>query len=276
VNKNNQIKQKIIEENIKLSKNLAKVYDVEHGYMRGNYIDKMTNKDVEFICSNGGKHLKQVLDVGGGTGFLSLKFLKRGCSVDVVDISPEMLGLLQKKINKLDRETKGKIKLLCGNAEDKLDDLLRSEKKYDIIVCSSFLHHIYNYEEILDKMLFLTKKGGLIYILNEPWRDISFTDYFDTFINKLIYNKKDLIPAAFRGFFNKEMFWDYNTRLADYQLSYQKGLPFDNIKECMKKRNFEVISNEKYTMSHYKIFYLLNKYIFCSLNGWFKIIAQKK
>jgi len=258
------IKQKVIEENVKLFDGLADVFDKDHGYIRGNYLNKIVDKDIEHSLSivDG----NDVLDVGGGTGYLALKFLKKDCRVDVIDISSPMLDILQKK-------TKDKINLFCGNAEDELNKLTLEGKKYDIVTCSAFLHHVYNFEKILDQMLSLVKKNGAIYILNEPLKGLGPHDYVDAFVNKLMNNRKDLIPAAMRGIFGKELFWDYDTCLADCHM--KKGLPHNNIIKYLKEKDFKIIHNEKYTESNYKIFYIINKYIFRFLNGWFKIIAQK-
>lgn len=273
-----QMKQKVISENIKLFDNLAKVYDAEHGYMRGNYLDKIADKDIDFILSlvGGGGGIKNILDVGGGTGFLSVKLLKKGCEVDVIDISAPMLDALKEKTDSLRKESRNRINFFCGNAEGELRKLV-SGKKYDVVACSAFLHHIFNFEEILDLMSSLVKKGGIIFIFNEPLKGLTPTDYLDTFFNKLMHNKRDLIPAAIRGIFGKEIFWDYDTRLADYHITHgkEKRLRPAEISKFLEKRDFKIICCEEYTASNYKIFHIINKYIFHSFNDYFKIIAQK-
>ena len=254
------IKEKVIRENIKLFDELVDVYDAEHGYLRGNYFDKITDKDIELILSlvSG----KDVLDVGGGTGFPSFKFLEKGYNVDVIDISKPMLDKFQQKLKPGMRAN-----LICGNAEDELRKL--SDKQYDVVMCSSFLHHIYNHEEVLSQMIPLVKKEGVFYVSNEPFKALNLFHYLDAFINKIMHNRAGFALAI------KRIVFSHSTSFADYHILHKKGLPLDGILSQLRNNGFKIVDSEKYSLSHYKIFYLINKYFFHFFNGWFKIIARK-
>ena len=76
--------------------------------------------------TNPGQGLR-VLDVGCGTGFLSLLFAEMGCAVTGIDMAPDMLALARSKA-----EAAGlAIAFLDGDAEDPPFD----PESFDLIVC---------------------------------------------------------------------------------------------------------------------------------------------
>ncbi len=95
-----------------------------------------------------------VLDLGAGTGNLSLKFIRHGCKVVAADISQESLKTLNDKTNR----------------DNLLGVVLTSEKlpflenTFDITATYSVLHHIPDYLNTFKEMIRVTKLGGLIFI----------------------------------------------------------------------------------------------------------------
>jgi ubiquinone/menaquinone biosynthesis C-methylase UbiE len=80
---------------------------------------------------------EKVLDIGCGTGLLSLKFLeKAGCSITGVDSSPEMLSIFSDKIKELDLSDR----IVC-----KLEDAKALNFKpntFDVVASTVTLHHL--------------------------------------------------------------------------------------------------------------------------------------
>ena len=83
------------------------------------------------------KNGQKVLDVGCGTGLLSLKFLEKAdCSIIGVDNSPKMMSIFQKKINDLKLSNRINLKL-----ED-ASSLNFNLDSFDIVASTVTLHHL--------------------------------------------------------------------------------------------------------------------------------------
>ncbi len=96
-----------------------------------------------------------VLDIGCGTGLLSLKFLEKAdCLIYSIDSSPEMLGMFKKKIDKFNLSEK----IFC-KLED-AESLDFEDKKFDIIASTVTLHHVKNKLPVIKKIFELLKPGG--------------------------------------------------------------------------------------------------------------------
>jgi ubiquinone/menaquinone biosynthesis C-methylase UbiE len=123
-----------------------------------------------------------VLDLGCGTGLLSLKLLKKAdCLILGVDSSPEMLEIFKNKIKKLN---------LLKNITCQLENAERlgfKENSFDIIASTVTLHHVKNKYPVIRKINRLLKPGGRLVLgdidmdttgsLTDPKRLIRIMDY---------------------------------------------------------------------------------------------------
>lgn len=123
-----------------------------------------------------------VLDIGCGTGLLSLKFLKKAdCSIYGIDSSPEMLEIFKDKISKLDLSEK----ITCGLKE--AENLDFENESFDIVASTVTLHHVIDKFSVIKKILNLLKPGGRFLIgdidmdttgdLCDPERMLRILDY---------------------------------------------------------------------------------------------------
>ena len=78
-----------------------------------------------------------VLDLGAGDGFSSLVFLEQGASVTAVDTSVEPLRRLQRL--KIGTDS------LTIHQQSVEDYIRENSRRFDIVVASSFLHHVPDY-----------------------------------------------------------------------------------------------------------------------------------
>mgnify|MGYP002023213194 CR=1 FL=1 len=112
-----------------------------------------------FIFDNFEKNVK-ILDLGGGTGIMSSELIKSGYSVDMIDISKNMIQ--QAKLNY--------INLDLNIVDNKLiyEDFLSKNfsNKYDIIIALGYFEYQADYETNFNKIYdSLNSNGNLIFNL---------------------------------------------------------------------------------------------------------------
>ena len=122
-------------------------------------IDKAYDRLVECI-----KKDNRVLDIGCGTGMLSLRAALKGAIVTGIDINPEMLEIANKRINEL--ESKDRIKFVeMGVAE-----LDRFENEYFDVIMSGLCFSELGDDEIsftLKQIKRLLPKEGYFLLVDE-------------------------------------------------------------------------------------------------------------
>lgn len=107
------------------------------------------------VKSSAVKNGNRVLDIGCGTGLLSLKFLaKADCSIYGIDNSSEMLKIFKNKIEELKLSEKISCKLQDAENID------FDEGFFDIIASTVTLHHVKNKYPVIKKIYRLLKPGG--------------------------------------------------------------------------------------------------------------------
>ena len=140
----------------------ACVYDGYHWYFHNVYQQRAWWREVEHIRKRVGGELPAVLDLGCGTGNLAIKFLSSSCEVIGVDISHEMLRILQKKALMIPF---GKLRLITSDLRKFVETTPRS---FDVICECSVLHHLVDYESMVRTMLSKIRPGGILYLSRVP------------------------------------------------------------------------------------------------------------
>lgn len=104
-----------------------------------------------------------VLEVCAGTGFLTYHLLSRSTpsSLTVNDISEAELLNAKKFIGH--NYPKSKTKWILGDLHT-----VKFNRKFDIIIGNSFIHHFHNVPVMLDRFASLLKTGGVFISLHEP------------------------------------------------------------------------------------------------------------
>jgi ubiquinone/menaquinone biosynthesis C-methylase UbiE len=104
---------------------------------------------------SGIKRDDRILDIGCGTGLLSLKFLdKTDCTITAIDSSAQMLRIFDEKIEKCN--LRKKIRCIQKPAED-MD--FRPDQ-FDIIAATVSLHHVKFKEPVIKNIYDYLKDGG--------------------------------------------------------------------------------------------------------------------
>lgn len=110
--------------------------------------------DLVVKLSNVKKH-EQVLDIGSGTGLLSLKFLaKRDCLITAIDSSSQMLKIFENKIEQC--HLSDKISCIVQSAEN----MNFPRNHFDIAAATVALHHVKDKYTVIKKIFDCLKTDG--------------------------------------------------------------------------------------------------------------------
>ena len=131
---------------------------------------------------SGIKRNDQILDIGCGTGLLSLKFLtKTACTITAIDSSIQMLKIFEEKIETCNLTKK--IHCIQQSAED----MDFKPDQFDIIAATVALHHVENKQPVINNIYDCLKDGGRFVIgeidmdttgrLDDPKRLLRILDY---------------------------------------------------------------------------------------------------
>ncbi|OIW26298.1 S-adenosyl-L-methionine-dependent methyltransferase [Coniochaeta ligniaria NRRL 30616] len=117
-----------------------------------------------------------VLEIGCGTGILSLALAPSFRSVTAVDAAEGMIAALEAKLNAENCTTKN-VRPVCALLEDPGDERIRPDaaaasrldgskrlepRRFDLVVSHLVLHHIPDLLSVLQTMFGCLKRGGLI------------------------------------------------------------------------------------------------------------------
>ena len=128
-------------------------YDQTLGKIKRHH--EMLDLTVEMSNVKDGEY---ILDIGCGTGLLSLKFLQAAkCTLNGIDLAEDMLNIWKDKIEKLNLSNRVKV-----NLADAMN-LEFEDSTFDIIASTVTLHHIKNKQPTLNKIYkFLKPKGRFV------------------------------------------------------------------------------------------------------------------
>jgi SAM-dependent methyltransferase len=117
--------------------------------------------------------LPKVLDLGAGDGFSCLPFLEKGASVTAVDDSAEQL----RRLGQLDLG-KGSLLIRQQSVEDFLS---QNQQQFDIVLASSFLHHVPDYLALITSTARILTPRGQIFLFQDPIRYASLNPFVRAF-----------------------------------------------------------------------------------------------
>ena len=103
----------------------------------------------------------RVLDACGGSGNVALKLLRRNVHVTLVDVSPDLLRIYEKRCSDHDYTS------AIVNSE--IGEYLNNSKaNFDLIVFSSALHHLEDIDGILSLAFHRLREGGFLFSIFDP------------------------------------------------------------------------------------------------------------
>lgn len=236
---NGNLRKRIHEANVELHRIEAKYYNLIHCEIYNKNEQKRINSTLKRIDKLIEDNQKKALDLGAGTGNLTGKLLHMGYEVTAIDISVEMCVILKKKYKDYLEDKKLRI------INSKLEDASFNKGEFDLITCYSVLHHLPDYVDVIQKLSFLLKKGGVMYLDHE--QSPFFWDEFQKYaiLKHMYYGSNSLLNALYfriRGI-NIPSF-DYT--LSDYWTKKEHHLDHKKIGHIFEEENLDFFTRQDY------------------------------
>ncbi len=172
---------RIIEDNIKLhdAPGYAEFYDENLGLVKNSWERKIISEHLAAIISNlkkdfSAQHIT-ALDIGAGTGNLTLELLKAGIRVTAIDISQAMLARLKHNAKSAQLDEKNNLTTVCQPVDEYLSQLTSSGEKFSLVCACSFYHHLPDYLTTVENASQLVLPAGFFYLTHEPMLKNSIT-----------------------------------------------------------------------------------------------------
>src|SRR5256885_110149 len=191
-------REQVILANKEFYRQIASKYDHYEYCASDAFFQNVIEEDLESIhCALA--HRKdpiRCLDCGGGTGSLTLKMLRRGWLVTVVDVSSDMLEILKTKVNSARQQ--------AVFINDSVENFFsRTHAEFDVISFSSVLHHLYSPLSVVTRAAHRVSPGGFFYSIFDPVPPSSqfaaaCFGALDTALAKMLYDRRDLLPGLKR------------------------------------------------------------------------------
>lgn len=155
------LKEKIMSANIEVHRKEAEYYDIIHKEIFNIYEQNRIRSSLSKITKDYDKK-STVLDVGAGTGNLTIKLLEEGFeNITCLDLSKEMMNKLREKVKDYDHN----IKFVVSDCDTFLKE---NNSTFDVVLMSSVLHHLPDYVESLELIKGALDKKAIVYITHEP------------------------------------------------------------------------------------------------------------
>ena len=259
------IQEKVIEENKRVHALEDKFYLERHPEQTNFFQSRILGSTINRVCSLMAPSKNNVLELGCGTGYLYLEFLRRGCKITGVDLSVDMINVLEERIPP---EAKERSRLIVSDAET----FAKTEsKKYSAIVLSALLHHLYDFESVVRMYCDLLIPGGVFLIFFEPLKQ-AIQSPIRYAIHKTLANIDERFyrrKMARRGISILE--GEYND--ADYQRRFGGIDPY-KLSDLFTEEGFKILGIEKYCARRYGLSSFLATCLFKTQNT-FNLLAQK-
>lgn len=220
----------------------------------------------------------KVLDACGGSGNVALKLLDLGMEGWLCDQSEELIDIFTKKCTDKGYESRFILSEI-GHY------LANTQERYDMIVFSSALHHLEDYESVLLLALNRLNKKGVIFTVFDPVKRVFPAKQImgiEYILFKFLNDYKDFIPAALRRI-NKvfssskscgeiiDIKKENIGELAEWHAI--KGIDDDQLVSKLKLYQAEIIWHKKLCKSRYTFFEMLLNFFGCKTS--FKLLVRK-
>jgi SAM-dependent methyltransferase len=272
------VREQVILANQEFYKQIAAKYDHYEYVASNSYFQRLIEDDLRVIEKglSGRKRGVRCLDCGGGTGNVTLKMLRLGWEVTVVDVSEQMLSILEGKVAAAGRA--------ATFVHDSIENYLSADTQcFDVISFSSVLHHLYAPLSVVERAAGGITRGGFFYSIFDPVPPSSASveacfSSVDTILAKIVHDRQDLLPGIGRRL---KKFWTtpdstYGRAvvspgdLAEYHA--RKGIDDALVARTLEQHGFRV-ELKRYAVGRTAMMRWANHFLKVLLN--FRIVAQR-
>jgi len=110
-----------------------------------------------------------ILDLGAGTGNLTIPLLQQNHNVTSVDLSHQMLDRLRENCRTNNIPT-DRLTTICQPVDTVLSDMAKNRRQFHLVCACSFYHHLPDYLTTIKTACHLVKPGGFFFLAHEPLR----------------------------------------------------------------------------------------------------------
>lgn len=191
-------------------------------------------------------HPRRALDCCAGTGLVTRLLLDRGCHVTAVDLSPRMVDLMRTTVV----EPGEPVELICAE----ITEFLRSrDDRWDVAVFGSAIHHLWNFDEVVDLALQRLTPGGSVYLIGEPvlqqTRSGRAVRALELWLRRLARGPRAIVAGARRrlSFLSTRRQAGRpapDSALGFYAEVYANGVPFERIHRVLDRHGARVVWRE--------------------------------
>ncbi|HXE35337.1 MAG TPA: class I SAM-dependent methyltransferase [Verrucomicrobiae bacterium] len=257
----------------------AEKYDRYESCVCNAHLQEILEADLDRIHSSFSSlgRTPRCLDCGGGTGNLALKLLARGWDVTVVDISDDMLSILEKKAS-----ANGFLLTIFSGSIAQF--LSATSQVFDLVAFNSVLHHLYSYRRVAELAAMRISSGGFFYSNFDPvvprnsFRTRAF-ESLDTVAAKLMLDPGDILPGIWRR--TRKLFRRRDSLfarpvvsagdLAEYHA--RTGVDDKQVVRLLERNGFAIVEHQRYPAGRTRPAQFLNERFRLLEN--FKVIARR-
>lgn len=184
-----------------------------------------------------------ILDVGCGSGWLSLKFARQGMNAVGIDFSQEQIAQANAYKNEFDLKN---VHFICTDFVS--FDSNEYIEKFDAVFVNAFLHHLpaVELEKIFQKISQLSKKHAKIYLyeplmFNEKANN-KLTKVMTSLYTKVLSIMMWRLPSLFKMWnvkFSSALESGYNGMSPN-----ERSIDFEKLKAILEKENISVIATK--------------------------------
>jgi 2-polyprenyl-3-methyl-5-hydroxy-6-metoxy-1,4-benzoquinol methylase len=256
--------KRVLSANVNVYRKEARLHDAVNRYPV--CFERVIDRELHYVAQrlNVDNLTHRVLDLGCGTGYLTAKLARQGTMlVDAVDLSAEMVEILKTKVRGSDS-----VSAHVSDVMTFVEQKMKEGAKYDLIVMSGILHHLYDFTGFLKKAISIVRPGGYIYVILEPYRTkdmrtgYPFLILFQMLLRRLIHDREGIrerLATQFRSL------WGPQTPegacedklVAEFHQCCTKDFDYRTIRQTLLDAGAVIEKEVTYPLSFYAWNYLL-------------------